>query len=91
MEGLAYLVALIVFALLPILAGMKRRWWPLGFYAVGCLIMLQALLRDSGDWDALWDIAMMLVFVIPLYLVGTIVWIAQSIFERRMRKKIRDQ
>ncbi|RED60607.1 hypothetical protein [Cohnella phaseoli] len=87
MHGPVYIAVWIVFVVLPIMAGVRRKWWPLGIYAIGFIIMLQAQLRDTGDWDDLGDFATMLVFVIPLYLIGSIVWIIQAIVERHRRKK----
>ena len=85
MHGPVYIAVWIVFVVLPIMAGVRRKWWPLGIYAIGFIIMLQAQLRDTGDWDDLGDFATMLVFVIPLYLIGSIVWIIQAFVERHRR------
>ena len=87
MQGPVYVAACVVFVLLPLLAGLSRRWWPLGIYAIGFLVMLQAQLRDTGDWDDLGDFATMLVFVLPLYLIGSIVWVALAVVDRYKRKK----
>jgi len=90
MHGPVYVAVWIVFVALPILAGFRRRWWPLGIYALGCLIMLQAQLRNTGEWDDLGDFATMLVIVFPLYLIGSIVWIVQAVVDRYRRGKNAD-
>ncbi|MFC4597835.1 hypothetical protein [Cohnella hongkongensis] len=87
MHGPVYVIVWIVFVALPILAGFRRRWWPLGIYATGCLIMLQAQLRHTGEWDDLGDFATMLVIVFPLYLIGSIVWGIQAAYDRFRPKK----
>ena len=87
MHGPVYAAAWVVFVVLPLLAGLKRRWWVLGIYALGCLVMLQAQLRNTGEWDDLGDFATMLVFVFPLYLIGSIVWIVQAAVDRSKRKR----
>jgi len=86
MHGPVYVLVWIVLLLLLAIAAWKRRWWPFGLYALGCLILLNAVLRDKGGWDDLADFATMLAIVFPIYLVGSIVWAGSSWIERRHKR-----
>ncbi|NBD23283.1 hypothetical protein [Paenibacillus glycinis] len=86
MHGPGYILLWAVLLLILLAAGWRRRWWAFAVYAVGCTILLVEVNRGNGGWDDLADFATLIVFVLPLYLIGTIVWAAGH-FVRKHRAK----
>ncbi|MFC4306559.1 hypothetical protein [Cohnella boryungensis] len=86
MHGPAYVLTWVVMLLLLAFAIGKRRIWPAIIYTIGCLILLNAVLRDTGEWDDLADFATLAVIVVPIYLIGSVIWVSMHLYERRKRK-----
>ncbi|TFE22670.1 hypothetical protein [Cohnella luojiensis] len=86
MSDLGYLLVWILLLALPICALWHRRWWPFSVYVLGCFVFLYSNLRENGGWDDLADIATLLVVVIPICIVGSIVWVALTLIDRHREK-----
>jgi len=91
MHGPAYVVTWILLLLLIALAAWKKRWWPLGAYVVGALILLNAVTRNGGEWDDLADFATLLVIVLPIYAIGSLLWLILTLADRRKRNKNKER
>ncbi|QJD82690.1 hypothetical protein [Cohnella herbarum] len=87
MNGPVYVVTWMIMLLLPLIAAWKRKWWPFLIYAIGIVVLLNAVLRNTGEWDDLGDFATLIVIVFPIYIAGTILWILLSYWDRRKLKK----
>ncbi|QMV39869.1 hypothetical protein [Cohnella cholangitidis] len=87
MHGPGYIIAWIVLVLLPICALWRRSWWPLLIYAVGLMVFIYAIVRDNGEWNDLADFTTLIVIVIPIYLVGSVVWVSMNLYKRAARKE----
>ncbi|WP_219837334.1 hypothetical protein [Paenibacillus sp. R14(2021)] len=86
MEGLGYVMIWIVLLLILLAAGWRRKWSPFAIYATGCLVLLLEELRNHGGWDDLAAFATLIVIVVPIYVVGTIVWLVGWVLSRRRRR-----
>ncbi|WEK55986.1 MAG: hypothetical protein P0Y55_08045 [Candidatus Cohnella colombiensis] len=78
-----YNVVGILLIAIPLIAARERRWWSCGIYAIGSFMFLRELLRGKDGWDDLADFAMLIVIVIPLYIIGTVVWIAMYYYDKK--------
>jgi ABC-type proline/glycine betaine transport system permease subunit len=87
MYGPVYVIIWIVLLALPVLAAWKRRWWTFVVYAAGCLVFLFEVDKGNGGWEDLANFATLIVVVIPIYIVGSVVWFVGVIMDR-YRKKI---
>lgn len=63
-------------------AGWRRRWWPFAIYAGGCAVLLVEVNRGNGGWDDLADFATLLVIVLPIYAIGSILWLVGYLLGR---------
>jgi hypothetical protein len=80
-----YYIAGIILLAVPIWAAWRRKWWAFGIYVLADLFFLNEVLRGNGGWDELADLATLVVIVMPIYLIGTIVWVIEYY---RSRKKL---
>ncbi|MBM7563166.1 hypothetical protein [Paenibacillus sacheonensis] len=87
MHGPGYVILWVILLLVLLAAGWRRRWWPLAIYALGCLILLVEVNRGNGGWEDLAEFATLIVFVLPLYLIGSIVWLILYLVERKRKLK----
>ena len=87
MHGPVYVATWILLLLLPVIAAWKRKWWPFAVYAIGIVVLLNAVLRNTGEWDDLGDFATLIVIVFPIYIIGSILWIILQYIDRRRLKK----
>ncbi|SFI35471.1 hypothetical protein SAMN02799624_00547 [Paenibacillus sp. UNC496MF] len=87
MHGPGYILLWLVLLLVLLAAGWRRRWWPFAAYAAGCVVFFVEVNRGNGGWDDLADFATFLVFVVPLYLIGTAAWLIMLLAERRRRTR----
>jgi uncharacterized membrane protein len=71
--------------IIPIIAGIRRFWFAAVIYVIGTLLFLLNLIRDRDGWDDLANFANLLVIVLPIYILGTVVWIVSAY--RRKRSK----
>lgn len=72
---IVYVVFWIILIIVPIIAGIKRHWTAAIIYLIGSLVFISSLLKANNGWNDLTNFATLLVVVLPIYLVGTIVWI----------------
>jgi peptidoglycan/LPS O-acetylase OafA/YrhL len=82
---IVYVIFWIVMLIVPIIAGIRRYWAAAVIYLIGSLLFAVNLFKDKGGWDDLANFATLLVIVLPIYLVGTAVWIWSV--QRRKRSK----
>jgi len=79
---IAYIICWIILLTVPIIAGFKRHWVPAVIYLIGSVVFLSSLLKADNGWNDLASFATLLVVVIPIYIVGTAVWIWSAIRRR---------
>ncbi|QGQ98868.1 hypothetical protein EHS13_30320 [Paenibacillus psychroresistens] len=82
---IVYIIFWIIILAAPIITGIRRYWIAAAIYLIGSLLFVVNLLQDKGGWDDLADFATLLVIVLPIYLVGTVVWIWSA--QRRKRSR----
>jgi hypothetical protein len=85
--GPVYVIIWIVLLTLPVMAAWKRRGWPFVVYVVGILVFLFEVNKSHVGWEDLANFAMLIVVVIPIYIVGSVVWLVGVMMDRN-RKKI---
>jgi hypothetical protein len=68
-----------------ILAAWRKRWGVMACYAAGALAFLFTVLQDKSGWDDLADLAALMVVTAPLYLIGTLIWVALAVRGRKAR------
>jgi uncharacterized membrane protein len=71
--------------IVPIIAGIRRYWFAAIIYTIGTLYFLLNLIRDRNGWDDLANFANLLVVVLPIYIIGTIVWIVSTYRRKRIK------
>ncbi len=82
---IVYVIFWILMIAAPIITGMQRYWMASVIYLIGTLIFVVNLLQDKDGWEDLANFATLLVVVLPIYLVGTAVWIWSA--QRRKRNR----
>jgi peptidoglycan/LPS O-acetylase OafA/YrhL len=82
---IVYVIFMIIMLVAPIITGIRRHWVAAVIYLIGTLLFAMNLLKDNGGWNDLADFATLLVVVLPIYLVGTAVWIWSA--QRRKRNR----
>lgn len=91
MHGPLYVLTWILLLIIPVIALWRRKWWPLSVYVLGFLFFLYTVRREHGEWDDLADFVTLIVIVIPIYIVGSIVWVALNLVDRQRNKKKKQQ
>jgi hypothetical protein len=69
----------------PIIAGIRRYWFAVIIYLIGTLLFLSTLFKDRSGWEDLANLATLLVIVLPIYLIGTVVWIVSAYRRKRIQ------
>jgi hypothetical protein len=82
---IVYTILWIVLLIVPIIAGIRRYWTAAVIYVIGSLLFAVNLFKDHDGWSDLANFATFLVVALPIYLVGTVVWIWSSIHRKRSR------
>jgi uncharacterized membrane protein len=72
---IVYIFFWIILLIVPIIAGFKRYWAAAVIYLIGSVIFFFSLLKENNGWNDLANFATLLVVVLPIYIVGTIIWI----------------
>jgi hypothetical protein len=67
----------------PIIAGMRRYGIAAVIYLIGTVIFVVSLFKAKGGWEDLANFATLLVVVLPIYIIGTIVWIWTAMRRKR--------
>jgi ABC-type dipeptide/oligopeptide/nickel transport system permease component len=81
-----YLLIWLVLTLFPVITAWKRRWLPFVVYLAGWLLFLYSVWDRKDGWDALADIATLIVLVIPIYLIASILWLIGNLRNKRVRR-----
>ncbi|MFC5528268.1 hypothetical protein [Cohnella yongneupensis] len=63
----------------------QRRWVPLALYALADLLFAYEVGRDNNGWNDLADLATLIVIVLPIYVIGTAIWLIMN-YRDRYRK-----
>jgi hypothetical protein len=71
--------------IVPIIAGIRRYWFAAIIYVIGTLLFLSTQFKDRSGWEDLANFATLLVIVLPLYIIGTIVWIVSAYRRKRIK------
>jgi uncharacterized membrane protein YccC len=87
MHGSLSVIIWIVLLALLALAVWKRRWWPFAVYLAGFLVFFFEDIKGNGGWEDLADFAMLIAVVIPIYIVGSVVWLVESLMDRHRNKR----
>jgi peptidoglycan/LPS O-acetylase OafA/YrhL len=82
---IVYVIFWIVLLIVPIITGIRRYWVATVIYLIGTLLFATSLFKDNNGWNDLANFATLLVVVLPIYLVGTVVWIWSV--QRRKRRR----
>jgi hypothetical protein len=82
---IVYILFIIAMLALPIITGIRRYWTAAVIYLIGTLLFALNLLRNRDGWEDLANFATLLVVVLPIYLVGTAVWIWSANRRKRSR------
>jgi peptidoglycan/LPS O-acetylase OafA/YrhL len=82
---IAYAIFWIILLVIPIITGIRRYWVATVIYLIGSLLFASSLFKDNNGWNDLANFATILVVVLPIYLVGTVVWIWSV--QRRKRSR----
>ncbi|QHW34696.1 hypothetical protein GZH47_30470 [Paenibacillus rhizovicinus] len=82
-----FIILWVILLLLLLASGWRRRWWPFAIYLLGCIIFIVELNHGNGGWEDLADFATMIVIVLPLYAIGSIVWLVLHFVEINRRKR----
>jgi hypothetical protein len=80
---IVYTIFAILMVVAPIIAGMQRYGIPAVIYLIGIVIFVASLFQDKGGWEDLANFATLLVVVLPIYIIGTIVWVWSAIRRKR--------
>jgi hypothetical protein len=80
-----YFLFLAIMLVVPIIAGIRRYWFACIIYLIGTLFFLLNLIRDRDGWDDLANFANLLVIVLPIYIIGTVVWIVSAYRRKRIQ------
>jgi hypothetical protein len=80
---IVYVIFMIIMLVAPIITGIRRYWVAAVIYLIGTLLFAMSLFRANNGWNDLANFATLLVVVLPIYLVGTAVWIWSA--QRRKR------
>jgi hypothetical protein len=80
-----YFLFLTLMFIVPIIAGIRRYWFAAIIYLIGTLLFLSTLFKDRSGWNDLANFATLLVIVLPIYLIGTVVWIVSAYRRKQMK------
>jgi hypothetical protein len=80
-----YVIFWIVILVAPIITGIRRYWTAAVIFLIGILLFAMSLFRANNGWNDLANFATLLIVVLPIYLVGTVVWIWTM--QRRKRNR----
>lgn len=72
---IAYIIFWIILLITPIIAGIKRYWIAAVIYLIGFVLFASSLFKANNGWNDLANFATLLGVVLPIYLVGTAVWV----------------
>jgi hypothetical protein len=82
---IVYIVFIIAMLTLPIITGIRRYWTTAVIYLIGTLLFAMSLLRNRDGWADLANFVTLLVVVLPIYIIGTAIWIWSA--QRRKRSR----
>jgi hypothetical protein len=80
---IVYIIFCVLLIIVPIIAGTWRYWVAAVIYFVGSVLFVTSLFRDRGGWNDLANFATLLVVVLPIYILGTVVWVWSTARRKR--------
>jgi hypothetical protein len=80
-----YFLFLAIMLIFPIIAGTRHYWIAAIIYLIGTLFYISTLFRDRSGWEDLASFANLIVVVLPIYILGTIVWIVSAYLRKRIK------
>jgi hypothetical protein len=80
---IVYIIFAILMVFAPIIAGIRRYGIAAVIYLIGTVIFVVSLFKAKGGWEDLANFATLLVVVLPIYIIGTIVWIWTAMRRKR--------
>lgn len=84
MGNLLFVSIQIAMVIITLAAIWRRQWIPLALFAIADALFVSQALRAHDGWTELALFATFLIFVLPLYVVGGVVWLIGN-YRRRKR------